>query len=133
VSKIQGFEVAPGVFEPLILVTMRLNGKESDKLCVVDSGADGSLVSSEWLTECGVDYTKLPNPIIAQSANADMEIKPIIGELVYEGVVFATMFAASDPGPKNPLLGRADFFQHFAVNFSGWMLNPPYFRADKKK
>jgi hypothetical protein len=133
VSKIQGFEVAPSVFEPLILVTMRLNGQESEKLCLVDSGADGSLVSSEWLAECGVGYADLQDPITAQSANDAMEIRPVYAELVYEGVAFATMFMASDPGPKNPLLGRNDFFQHFAVNFSGWLLDPPYFRADKKK
>jgi hypothetical protein len=131
VPRIEGFEISPGVFLPLLVVSLSMNGKTISEMGLVDSGADHTMVPSAWVESCGVSYASLGEEFTGAGAGGGYQYKLGTGTIDYGGKPFSTEFQVAAPkcGLPGPLLGRNDFFKGYVVRFA-WHRTPPDFNVD---
>lgn len=119
------------VYRPLIKISVELPGKdpvETDAL--VDSGADVTAIKADVLRALEVDVESLPLTGRETTGVAgSIQGRTCVGILRWHAWAFATEFTVITEIPTS-VVGR-DFFQQFAVNLSGWVMDPPTFRIER--
>jgi hypothetical protein len=131
VPRIEGTEVAPGLYRPLVTVELRVNGRVGRGLAVVDSGADRTMLPADLLVPAGVDFAKLPLASGTHAgAGGNFEVRVGKGEIRFRQWLVCDEFLVAEPGKLGAvLLGRSDFFKLFTVRYS-WHRNPPTMDID---
>ncbi len=99
---------------------------------VVDSGADLTTIPAGHLRALGVDVDALPVIGVAQTAGGLGQQRMGEAILSYTKKRFADRYLVAEKLHVT-ILGTGDFFHEFAVNFSGWLLDPPTFRIDPRQ
>jgi hypothetical protein len=134
VPRIEATEVSPGIFLPLLVVTLNLNGRSLSELGLVDSGADRTMVPASWVEACGVLYGAFGEPQEGSGAGGSFEYKLVSGEVTYLRKTFCTTIQVASPDCNlpGPVLGREDFFTKYVVRFA-WHRSPPDFNVDPIK
>jgi hypothetical protein len=127
--RIEATQIAPGVFLPLLVVTLNMNGRSLSEMGLVDSGADRTMVPASWVEACGVPYASLGQTMHGSGAGGQYEYKMATGELTYGRKPFCTQFQVAAANLPGPVLGRNDFFKKYVVRFA-WHRNPPDFNVD---
>ena len=129
--RLEGTNLGAG-FVPLATIRIRIGERWTDGLAVADSGADCSIIPTEWLEGSGISFGDLPvTETRGWGAGGQFEFRLCDGDLFFREWRFATRFQVAEPGalPGMGLLGRNDFFTHFIVRFN-WSANPPWFQID---
>lgn len=137
-TRFEGTETAPGLFAPLIEIelVMEADGEpvRIRALALIDSGADMSIVPAEIASAAGVEFDTLPLGSTSIGAGGEFEVRKALAKLSSDGEVFVDgQLMVTPPGTlPGPLLGRADFFKTFGVEFE-WSKEPPRFHVKKKQ
>lgn len=129
--RVEGTAVGPNRWTPLITVSLVVVDKTFNFTALVDSGADCTILPAELVEAVGVPFSSLPkSPGSGVGAGGAFEIRVGRGDLIYDGVKFATQFSVAAPKClASPLLGRSDFMRLFVVRFN-WHKTPPEFHID---
>lgn len=131
--QIEGVEVVPGQWAPLLRVDLEISGAlMKDVLALLDSGADKTLIPGDYLEghPDGVLFDSLTlseNP--GHGAGGDFDIRVCPGNVTWREEEICNPLEMAAPGNLPfPLLGR-DFFQKCVVRFN-WNRNPPVVSVD---
>ena len=123
--RLRGYQRSDGVFSPTIEVVIRAPGEPYALLAVVDSGADSTILSAEYLP-ASVTYADLPVLGEAQGVGGTFEIARWDVQVWFDKWKVCDAVQVIEPG-KSPtpmmLLGRSDFFRRFTVYFD-WHSQP---------
>lgn len=124
--RVEGVEVAPGEFAPLLRISTEIDGNElPDSFAIVDSGADETILPAELLPPT-VNYESLPvADREGEGAGGPFEIRDCEGSIRWRRWKIASTFQIAEPEKLLiPLLGRQDFFARFRVTFD-WTSSRP--------
>lgn len=122
-----------GVLAPILSIIVEIPSLhlafEMDGL--VDSGADSTVIDGGRLLEWGVDLDALPDLPGIAGVGGEVQSRAAQGALRWGDRSFCSPVRVAPPGTLDgiALLGRADFFSTFAVEFA-WYRNPPSFTVD---
>jgi hypothetical protein len=128
--RFEATEYLPGVWAPIIIIGLEMNGFKVNVLAIVDSGADQTMIPYEVAKACKVPYLQLPgSPAFGAGGEFEMRTCPAtvrwLGRIVCKSVDIAPEGAQM----SYALLGRADFFAKHVIRFN-WHKNPPEFHID---
>jgi hypothetical protein len=114
-------------YTPRVGVALSLNGEEPIKRAAIfDSGADDTTIPAEVARDLGQPFSKLPFRHKATGAGSSFDCHCLQGLTIgyHDWAVIGDVLVA-EPGTLDIiLLGRADFFSHFSVQFC-WYADPP--------
>lgn len=125
--RIEGIEVAPNFYAPLLTVLLEVDNLTQQMMAMVDSGADRTIIPAEVLdAHPTVSFSDLsPLPTGGVGAGGGFEIRECPGKITWRQWEICDGFQVAEPGKlKMALLGREDFFKRFIVRFV-WDKNPP--------
>lgn len=127
--RIQGVEIRPGNFAPILRISLEIDGVTIETPAVIDSGADSTIAPAELLEgHPTLNYENLPlSPLGGEGAGGDFELREVAGVVKWREWVITERVAFAEPDAIDlPLLGRSDFFSICAIAFA-WHESPPTF------
>jgi hypothetical protein len=114
-------------YTPRVGVAFSLNGGEPiRRLAIFDSGADDTTIPAEVARDLGHPFEDLPFVHKATGVGSSFDCHCLQGLTIgyHDWAVVGDVLVA-EPGVLDvTLLGRADFFSHFSVQFC-WYAKPP--------
>lgn len=124
--RITGTQTAPGVFAPMLMFDIEINGARATLPGILDSGADRTIVPLEYVEPAGVVFANLPPPTgISIGAGGKFEARVCRGKIAFRGIPVCDEFLVASGGClPMALLGRSDFMVKFSVRFN-WHRKPP--------
>lgn len=130
--RVEGIQVMPGVFAPLLIVSIEFSSVVLEGPALIDSGADCTVIPGEILEATAHTFDSLPpHPGTSVGAGGKFETRICQGGTVkWRKWTICDEFQVAAPGTLPwALLGRQDFFRLFVVRFQ-WHRNPPFTDID---
>ena len=122
--RVTGTELTPGLFRPVLTITVAIGAAVLDGPAIVDSGADRTIIPAEIVELAGIVFTDLPlTSEQGIGAGGGFETRTCKGKVKWRSWLICSEFLVADHLPF-ALLGREDFFKRFNVRF-GWHRDPP--------
>lgn len=133
----EGWPTGAGNCKPFATVEVRIDGRRIDEgPAFVDTGADTTAVSEAFANRLGLEVTE------AAPSSGEVEAERLSGgggkrpmrrarlELWYRGSRFCDHVVVVPGDMPGPVLGRADFFTPYTIDFLWWK-NPPEFHVSR--